>query len=71
MSRVRGRPFDSEGGAWHFLDINILTLKMLKMNNLSGSGKKIDNKTLTCYILGEKGKIFHKFSARFARKSSI
>ena len=36
---VRGRPFDSEGGGgWNFLEINILTLKMLEINNL----------TLTC-----------------------
>ena len=45
---VRGRPFDSEEGAWHFLEINILTLKMLEINNLSSSGKKINNLTLTC-----------------------
>ena len=43
----RGRPFDSEG-AWHFLEINILTLKMLEIINLSSSGKKINNLTLTC-----------------------
>ena len=47
---IRGRPFDSEGGGggWHFLEINILTLKMLEINNLSSSGKKINNLTLTC-----------------------
>ena len=44
---VRGRPFDSEGG-WHFLEINILTFKMLEINNLSSSRKKINNLTLTC-----------------------
>ena len=43
----RGRPFDSEG-AWNFLEINILTLKMLEINNFSSSGKKINNLTLTC-----------------------
>ena len=39
--------FDSEGGggAWHFLEINILTLKILEINNLSYSGKKINNLT--------------------------
>ena len=38
---IRGRPFDSEGGGGrHFLEINILTLKMLEINNLSSSGKK-------------------------------
>ena len=44
---LRGRPFDSEGGGggWHFLEINILTLKMLGINNLSYSGKKINNLT--------------------------
>ena len=35
-------------GAWHFLEKNILTLKMLEINNLSSSGKKINNLTLTC-----------------------
>ena len=44
--KVRGRPFDSEGGgAGTFLEINILTLKMLEINNLSSSGKKINNLT--------------------------
>ena len=45
---LRGRPFDSEGGGgggWHFLEINILTLKILEINNLSYSGKKINNLT--------------------------
>ena len=36
------------GGAWHFLEINILTLKMLEINNLFSFGKKINNLTLTC-----------------------
>ena len=36
------------GGGLHFLEINILTLKMLEINNLSSSGKKINNLTLTC-----------------------
>ena len=36
------------GGGWHFLEINILTLKMLEINNFSSSGKKINNLTLTC-----------------------
>ena len=46
---IGGRPFDSEGGGggWHFVEINILTLKMLKINNLSSSVKKINNLTLT------------------------
>ena len=48
---TRGRQFDSGGGGgggggWHFLDINFLTLKMLKINTLSYSGKKINNLTL-------------------------
>ena len=42
---LRGRPFDSEGEAWHFLEINILTLKILEINNMSYSGKKINNLT--------------------------
>ena len=47
---IRGRPFDSEGGGggWYFLEINILTLKMLEISNLSFSRKKINNLTLTC-----------------------
>ena len=36
------------GGGWHFLEINILTLKMLEINNLSSSGKNINNLTLAC-----------------------
>ena len=51
LRNLRGRPFDSEGrggGGWHFLEINILTLKMLEIYNLSSSGKKINNLTLTC-----------------------
>ena len=44
---IGGRPFDSEGGGWHFVEINILTLKMLKINNLSSSVKKTNNLTLT------------------------
>ena len=50
LLKVRGRPFDAEGGGgggggWHFLEINILTLKILEINNLSYSGKKINNLT--------------------------
>ena len=36
------------GGGWHFLEINILTLKMLEINNLRSSGKKMNNLALTC-----------------------
>ena len=36
------------GGGCHFLEINILTLKMLEINNLSSSGKKINDLTLSC-----------------------
>ena len=55
--QLRGRPFDSEGGgAWHFLEINILTLKMLEINNLSSSGKKINNLTLI-NLLEFRGKV--------------
>ena len=43
---IRGRPFDSEGGGgWHFLEINVLTLKILEINYLSYSGKKINHLT--------------------------
>ena len=41
---IRGRPFDSRGGG-RFLEINILTLKILEINNLSSSGMKINNLT--------------------------
>ena len=34
-------------GTWHFLEINILTLKILKIYNLASSGKEINNLTLT------------------------
>ena len=36
---IRGRPFDSGGGwrGWNFLEINILTLKMLKQNSMSNT----------------------------------
>ena len=47
------------GGGWHFLEINIPTLKMLEINKLSSSGKKINNLTLTCWI-GEQVQIFPK-----------
>ena len=33
------------GGGWQFLEINILTLKMLEINNLPSSGKNINNLT--------------------------
>ena len=35
------------GGGWHFVEINILTLIMLKIKNLSSSVKKTNNLTLT------------------------
>ena len=37
---------------WHFVEINILTLKMLKINNLSSSVKKTNNLTLTFLQFG-------------------
>ena len=53
---IGGRPFDSEGGGgWHFVEINILTLKMLKINNLSSSVKKTNNLTLTFLQFGGGG----------------
>ena len=43
---IRGRPFDSEGGgAGTFGNKYFLTLKMLEINNLSSSAKKINNLT--------------------------
>ena len=51
---IGGRPYDSEGGGggWHFVEINILTLKMLKINNLSSSVKETNNLTLTFLQFG-------------------
>ena len=34
------------GGGWHFVEIKILALKMLKINNLASFGKKINILTL-------------------------
>ena len=52
---LRGQPFDSEGGGGlHFLEINILVLKKLKINNLSSSGRKINNLTFTFIELEKK-----------------
>ena len=45
---IRGRPLDSEGGGLALFGNNILPLKMLELNKLSSSGKKINNLTLTC-----------------------
>ena len=65
---LRGQAFDSEGGGgWHFFEINILVLKKLKINNLSSSGKKLNNLTFTFLELGKKWQFFQKYSARFAR----
>ena len=48
-ANFRGRRFESEGGrCGTFFEITILTLKMLEINNLSSSGKKINTLTLTC-----------------------
>ena len=40
------------GGGWHFVEINILTLKMLKINNLSSSVKKTNNLNLIFLLFG-------------------
>ena len=64
---ISGRPFDSDGMGRHVFEINILTLKMLKINYLSSSGKTINIMTLTFLKLEEKCKFFQNFSARFAR----
>ena len=49
FNHVRGPPFDSEGGggggAGTFWKKNILTLKMMEIDNLSSSGKKINKLT--------------------------
>ena len=82
---IGGRPFDSEGVGWHFVKINILTLKMLKINNLSSSVKKTNNLTLTFLQFGGGGvanfshilllaslatvKFSNNFPAHFARNS--
>ena len=71
---IGGRPFDSEGGGgWHFVEINILTLKMLKINNLSSSVKKTNNLTLTFLQFAGGGGGVCQFSpytsASFARNS--
>ena len=62
-------------GGWHFLEINILTIKMLEINNMSCSGKKINNLTLTCYIFVEFGGkvqfLKKKNSSPFTHDSSI
>ena len=44
---IRGRPFESEGGGGPgtFGNKYFLTLKMLEINNLSSSAKKINNLT--------------------------
>ena len=42
-------------GVWHFVEINILTLKMLKINNLSSSVKKTNSLTLTFLQFGGGG----------------
>ena len=48
FGRVRGRLFILRGGGgWHFFEINILTLKRLKINHLSSSGEKRNNMTST------------------------
>ena len=47
------------GGDWHFLEINILTLQMLKINDLFSFGKKINNISLDLLKLGEM-QIFQK-----------
>ena len=51
------------GGGLHFLEINILTLKMLEINNLSS--------IIIWPYLEEKVQMFPKYSARFARNSSV
>ena len=32
-------------GVWHFLEVNVLTSKMLKINDMSYAGKEINNLT--------------------------
>ena len=72
IQKFRGRPVDSEGrGSWHFLEMNILTLKMLQINYLSCFGKKINNLTLNLPRIWGKCQFFQTFSAHFARNSKI
>ena len=80
---LRGQPFDSEGGGELALFGNKYSgLKKRKINNLSSSGKKINNLTFTFLRIRENVTIFPKifgslrshrfnfqilFSGRFAR----
>ena len=51
LSTFRVQPFDSEGrggGGLALFGQIILTLKILEINNLLSSGKKINILTLTC-----------------------
>ena len=52
--------FTSSEEGWHFMEINILTLKMLKINTPYSSGKRINNLTLTFLQFGGKCLIFQK-----------
>ena len=71
---LRGQPFDSEGGGgggWHFLEINILFLKKLKIKNMSSSERKINNLSFTFLELGKSANFSKNKSARFARNGLI
>ena len=46
------------GGGWHFLEINILTLKMLNINNLSLFWKENKQSDLNFTRIGEKVSVF-------------
>ena len=70
LVEIRGLSLDSEGRGFHFLEINILTLKMLKINHLSSSGKKIDNPTLTFLVMGEERQFF-EFFFRLASPATV
>ena len=51
--KKRGRTFDSEGGGMGLFEINSLILKMLKINNLISSGKRVNKMTFNFTRIGE------------------
>ena len=57
------------GGGWYFLEINILTLKMLKINNMFSIRMEINNPTLPLLEMGENCQFLQEISARCACNS--
>ena len=70
---IRGRPFQYVGKAWHFLEVNVLTSKMLKINDMSYAGKEINNLTsaLLHLMLVGKGKKKKKKNSKIFRLASL